>query len=211
MMKWIFGILMVLSVIFGFLNGRMEQVNTSAITECEKAIELTFTLMGTMCLWSGLMRVAKKASLTQKLAKLMSPIIGFIFKGLDKSSYAMELICMNVSANLLGLGNAATPLGIQAITELSKHSPSSCSETAADHMILLVVLNTASIQLIPTTVATLRLKYGASTPMDIVPAVWLTSGVTLFFTLILTKFLNKMLPIHRDKKNTDFSTKGGRS
>lgn len=200
MMKWIFGILMAISVISGIFNGRMDEVSNSAITECGKAIELCFTLMGTMCLWSGLMRVAKKSNLTKKLAKLMSPLIGRIFHGLDRTSYAMELICMNITANLLGLGNAATPLGLAAMNELAKSSPDAHNGIATNHMILLVVLNTASIQLVPTTVATLRLKYGAVSPMDILPAIWITSALTLCISLLTTFLLNRFFPIRKKQE-----------
>lgn len=175
-MKWIFSGLIILSVIFGALNDQMPAVSNAAISEGTKAIELSITLAGTLCLWSGLMQVAQKSGLTEKIAMLLSPITQLLFKGIARKSKAMALISMNITANMLGLGNAATPLGIAAMTELSTESENG---VASPNMIMLVVLNTASIQIIPTTVAALRLKFGAASPFDILPAVWISSIAAL--------------------------------
>ncbi len=196
MLKWVLIILVGLSVTFGIMNGKMVDVSNHAISECANAVELMISLAGSMCLWSGLMRVAQKSGLTKKIAKLLSPLTNLIFKGLDKSSYALELICMNITANMLGLGNAATPLGIAAISELNKEIPDNQKGFASNHMVTLVVLNTASIQLIPTTVATLRLKYGSANPLDILPAVWITSILALIVGLTMASVCNKLFPVH---------------
>lgn len=194
MMKWILSILAFLAIIFGIINGRISEVNIAAIKECSKAVELTITLAGTICLWSGLMRVAEKSGLTKIISKLLSPITCLIFKGVKKTSYAMQLITMNITANLLGLGNAATPLGIGAITELEKDTPPELKGIASNNMIMLVVLNTASIQLIPTTVAALRLKYGSDDPLDIVCAVLLSSLISVCVALVTASMFNKLFP-----------------
>lgn len=194
MMKWILSIIAFLAIIFGIFNGRIKQVNVAAIEECSRAIELTITLAGTICLWSGLMRVAEKSGLTKAIAKLLSPITCMLFKGVAKTSYTMQLITMNITANLLGLGNAATPLGIAAITELEKDTPKELKGTASNNMITLVVLNTASIQLIPTTVATLRLKYGSPNPLDIVCSVLVSSLISVTVALLMARLLNKLFP-----------------
>ena len=193
-MKWILSILALLSVVFGMLNQRISEVNLAAIQGCAKAVELTITLAGTVCLWNGLMRVAQKSGLTHIIAKLLSPITCFLFKGIAQTSYTMQLISMNITANLLGLGNAATPLGIAAMTQLEKDTPHELKGTATNNMITLVVLNTASIQLIPTTVATLRLKFGSSNPLDIVFAVLISSLVSVFVAQLLTKICNALFP-----------------
>lgn len=197
MMKWVITILIILSIAFGALNGKMGDVSNSAIIECTKAVELAITLTGSICLWSGMMRVAQKSGLTKKISKLLSPLTGLIFKGLNKNSYAIELISMNITANLLGLGNAATPLGIAAISELNKEIPENQRGVASNHMVMLVVLNTASIQIIPTTVATLRLKYGSLTPLDILPAVLLSSIISVTIALMLAYILNKFFPVNQ--------------
>ncbi len=194
MMKWILSGLAFLAIIFGIINGRIAEVNLAALKECSKAVELTVVLAGTICLWSGLMRVAEKSGLTLIIAKLLSPITCMLFRGVAKTSYAMQLITMNITANLLGLGNAATPLGIAAITELEKDTPKKLKGVATNNMITFVVLNTASIQLIPTTVATLRLKYGSANPLDIVFAVLVSSLISVCVALVMTKLFNKLFP-----------------
>ena len=176
-MKWIFCGMVVLSVLFGALNGRMPQVSNAAISSCAGAVELVLSLTGAMCLWSGVMNVADKAGITRGLAKLFSPVLRVLFKGLPKDAPALKAISMNITANLLGLGNAATPLGIRAMQQLSKENGG--SDTASRHMITFVVLNTASLQLIPTTIATLRLNHGSAAPLDILPAILITSAVSL--------------------------------
>lgn len=196
-MKWVITVLIILAILFGALNGKMGDVSNSAIIECTKAVELAITLTGSICLWSGMMRVAQKSGLTKKISRLLSPLTRLIFKGLDKNSYALELISMNITANLLGLGNAATPLGIAAITELNKDVPENDKGIASNHMVMLVVLNTASIQLIPTTIATLRLKYGSQTPLDVLPAILISSLLSVTVALMLAYTLNRFFPIHR--------------
>lgn len=173
MMKWIFTGLILLAVLFGMMNGRMDAVTAAALEECGGAVELTLTLMGSMCLWSGLMKIADRAGLTGAVSKLFSPVIRRLFQGMDHRGAAAKAITLNLSANLLGLGNAATPFGIAAMKAMERESPQ--KGCATDHMILFVVLNTASLQVIPTTTALLRQNAGCATPFDIMPAVWLAS------------------------------------
>lgn len=187
MMKWVFGGLILLSIVFGAFSGNMQQVSNAAIVECTKAVELVAKLLGSLCLWSGLMRVAQKSGLTHMISKILRPITKIIFKGLEAESPALRIISMNITANLLGLGNAATPLGIAAMQELDKTQPPEKKGIASNHMIMLVVLNTASIQLLPTTIALLRLEYGAANPMDVLPAILTASLVTVTFGVIAVK------------------------
>ena len=123
-----------------------------------EAVTLVIALAGAMCLWGGLMRIADCAGLTKKLAKSFSPFLRLLFPSLEPESEAAQAISMNLSANLLGMGNAATPFGIAAMKELAKRSP--YPEVATDEMITFVVMNTASVQLIPATVAMLRSAAG---------------------------------------------------
>jgi spore maturation protein A len=146
------------------------------------------------------MRVAQKAGLTELLAAAFRPILSRLFRGIDAKGKAMQFIVLNLTANLLGLGNASTPFGIAAMKELEKeeaagrdagepkstlHDP----ESASNNMVLFVVMNTASLQLIPTTVAALRLRNGSADPMEILPAVWIVSSITLITVIIVTKAL----------------------
>ena len=188
MMSWLFTGMLVLSFLFGILNGRMEQVSISAVNDCSNAVTLVIQLTGVMCLWSGLMRIAEAFDLTGKLSRLFRPVMTLLFRHLPVDSKAAKAIVMNLTANLLGLGNAATPLGISAMKELEKISPR--KGIASNEMAMLVVLNTASLQLIPTTTAALRLSNGSTAPMEILPAVWLASSVSILAGILTAKFLS---------------------
>jgi len=187
MMKWIFSGLILLSVVFGIGQGRMDAVTNAAIADCGKAVELTLSLAGSMCMWSGLMKIAEKAGLTERISSLFRPVIRFLFSGMDHKSPAAQAITLNISANLLGLGNAATPLGITAMREMQKQTPHSA--TATNNMVMFVVINTASLQLLPTTTALLRQQAGAAAPLDIMPAAWISSAVTLTVGILMAKLL----------------------
>lgn len=179
--------IMLLSFAAGAVTGKLDQVTNALLSGGGEAITLSLTLGGAMCLWGGIMRIAEKGGLTKLLAKAMAPLMRLLFPGLDPSGPACRAILMNMAANFLGLGNAATPLGIKAMNELSEVNPH--SDTASGHMITFVVLNTASIQFLPTTIATMRLKYGAETPLNILPAVWLTSICSAAVAVILSRLL----------------------
>lgn len=189
MMKWIFSGLILCSVICGIFQGRMDAVTGAAIADCGKAVELTISLAGSMCMWSGIMQIAQKAGLTEKISRLFSPLIRLLFRRLDYRSAAAQAITLNISANLLGLGNAATPLGIAAMKELQKLAPESA--TATNNMVMFVVLNTASLQLIPTTTALLRANAGAATPLDIMPASWAASVASVIAGIVLATLLSR--------------------
>ena len=188
MMKWVFTGLIFLSVIFGILTGRVREVSSAAMKESSNAINLIISLMGSICLWSGIMKIAEDSKLTDKISNLLYPITKFIFKGLKKDSKALKTISMNMTANLMGLGNAATPLGIKAMKELEDEEKS--SSTATKNMITFVVLNTASIQLVPTTIAFIRQKYNAVSPLDILPAILITSMVSVISGLLVIKIFS---------------------
>lgn len=177
-MSIIFPALILISIITATFCGRMSELGTAALNEAGGAISLALGLSGTICLWSGLMRVAEQSGLVKKIATALSPLTKHIFKGIDGGSPAMGAITMNITANMLGLGNAATPLGLKAIRALKEEERSPLGH-ATDNMIKLVVINTASIQLVPTTVAGLRAVHGSSSPMDIIFAVWIVSIVSL--------------------------------
>lgn len=187
MMKWVMTIMLVLSVFFGAATGRIGEVSEAFLSECGGAVELAFSLVGIICLWSGLMRVAQAAGLTELLAGLFSPALGKLFKGLKKGGAAMQFITLNLTANLLGLGNASTPFGIAAMREIEAED--GCENGCASHnMILFTVMNTASLQIIPTTVAALRLKNGSTDPMAILPCVWIVSALSLTAALLSARF-----------------------
>lgn len=190
MMKWVMAVMMGLSVLFALLTGKMDAVSNAFLSESAGAVELALSLVGVICLWSGLMRVAQSAGLTERLAKLFSPLLGRLFRGLKKGGRAMQYITLNLTANLLGLGNASTPFGLAAMREMEKEENG--GESASHNMILFTVMNTASLQIIPTTVAALRLKNGSSAPMEILPCVWLASAGSLAAALLGASLLRRL-------------------
>ncbi|MCL2694480.1 MAG: spore maturation protein A [Oscillospiraceae bacterium] len=200
MMKWVFAGLIVFSLIFGIIGGDVASVSDAALSECQNAITLTLTLCGIICLWSGIMRVAQTSGLTEQLAKVFKPVLTRLFKGIDPKGKALQYIVLNLTANLLGLGNASTPFGIAAMRELEKEEKHlNNGEYASDNMVIFVVLNAASLQLIPTTTAALRLKNGSAAPMEILPVVWLTSIAAVTVSLLTAKLLSKKQPPRRSR------------
>ena len=190
MMKYVFGGLVLLSVIIGFARGQAGTVSNALISSCSDAVTLCISLCGIICLWSGIMRVAQSSGLTSVIAKGLSPILTRLFKGISQKGEAMQFIILNITANLLGLGNASTPFGIAAVKALEKEEKT--TDTASDNMILFVVLNTASLQLIPTTAAALRLKHGSAAPMEILPAVWIVSIANVLLTVLGAKLMGRL-------------------
>lgn len=161
-----------LSVLFALIFGKMDLLSAAVMESGTEAVDLCLTLCGAMMLWGGIMEVAKKSGLTTKAARLFCPVLRHLFPDVAPHSEAMEAISLNVTANLFGLGNAATPLGIAAMKKLQPHP---ANITATSSMVRFVMLNTASIQLLPTTVAVLRQNAGSNHPLEILPAVWLSS------------------------------------
>lgn len=182
MMNFIFAAMILFSVVCGIIGGRSAEVSDAAINSCVEAVELFLYLIGGMCMWGGLMKIAEKSHLTDKLAAAFRPFAKLIFKDLDLNGKAFHAICLNVTANMLGLGNAATPLGIEAMKALETEEKA--NGTATRNMIVFSVLNTASITLLPTTAASLRSKHGSAAPMEIFPCVIITSAVALAAGLI---------------------------
>lgn len=178
MLNFIVTIVVILSVIYSFLTGmNMMDVSTAVMTSGSEAITLVLTLMGTMATWGGILKVAQDAGLTDKLTKLLMPLLSRLFKGLKKESKALKAIAMNVTANIFGLGNAATPLGIEAMKRLEEEEKP--GEKASKNMILFTVLNTSSIEIIPTTVIALRIAHGSASPSAIIPCVLIVSLISV--------------------------------
>lgn len=171
-MSWIWTILALACAALSVWNGNAQAVSEAALTGASTGVQLALSLAGPLCLWSGLAHVMEQAGLTEKLAVLLRPLLARLFPQSAKDPATLGHIAANMTANLLGLGNAATPLGIAAVKRMARHAPPGA---ASDEMCRLIVMNTASIQLIPTTVATVRLANGCATPFDILPAVWVTS------------------------------------
>lgn len=181
MLTFIFALLIIGSFIASVITGSTRELTDAVLSEPVNAVELCIYLCGGMCFWGGLMRVAEKSGLTEKLAAVFAVLIGGLFKGIDKQGRAFKAICMNITANLLGLGNAATPFGIEAMKALAEEEKA--GDTATPSMIIFTVINTASLTLIPSTALSLRMKYGSADPLEIVPAVWITSAAALLVSV----------------------------
>ncbi|MCC8063732.1 MAG: spore maturation protein A [Clostridiales bacterium] len=164
------------SLLCGGATGSLGAVSAAAAEGAQAAVELCLSMAGMLCLWMGVMEVMRRCGMLEELQRLLRPVLGRIFPEVREDRETMALISANVSANLLGLGNAATPLGIQAAQRMARSSPG----VASDSLCLFVVCNTASIQLIPTTIAAVRSAAGCETPFDILPCVWLTSLAALW-------------------------------
>ena len=187
-MAWIWTGLILFSVIFGIISGNISAVGTAALEGAGAAVQLCIAICGVTMLWAGIMEIMRRAGIAAKLSRLFRPVLMRLFPETRKSDAGMEALSANVSANLLGLGNAATPLGIRAAGEMVKLSGNS---SASNDLCMLVVLNTASIQLIPATVAAVRAAAGSGTPFDILPAVWLTSLVSVITGITAAKFMSR--------------------
>lgn len=167
--------MVVVSILCGLATGRGPEVAAAAVEGAHAAVELCLSIGGMLCLWTGVMEVMRRSGLAQKLSRLLRPVLRRLYPSVAEDERVMDSISANVSANLLGLGNAATPLGLEAARGMSRKS----GKRASDALCMLVVCNTASIQLIPTTVATVRAGLGCGAPFDILPAVWLASVVSV--------------------------------
>ena len=187
-MSWIWVGMAVCAVVTGAINGTLAEVNTAALEGAGNAIQLCLTMAGAMCLWSGVMEIMKRCELDGVLAKAFRPILRRILPRASRDGETLAALSGNVSANLLGLGNAATPLGIRAAQRMAEGQ----NGTASDELCRLVVLNTASIQLLPTTVAALRVSYGCTTPFDILPCVWISSVCSVAAGLLAAFLLGKV-------------------
>lgn len=171
-MSYIWTGMVLVSLLFSLWNGSGGALGRAVLEGAQSGITLTFSMAGAICLWSGVGKVMERSGLNRILSRCFLPLIGRLYPSARRDSQVGSLISANVCANLLGLGNAATPMGVAATRRLSRYAQPG---TASHEMCRLIVMNTASIQLIPTNVAALRTSLGAASPFDILPAVWVTS------------------------------------
>ncbi|MDP4181697.1 MAG: nucleoside recognition domain-containing protein [Bacillota bacterium] len=187
MLNYIWMGMLVIGFIVGGINGKLGEVTQAAFNSSKSAVELSIGLLGILCLWTGLMGVAEKSGLISKISKIVSPLISFLFPEVSSKSPAVGAIVMNLTANFLGLGNAATPLGLKAMDELQKINRK--KDTASDSMVMFLVLNTTAIQLIPATIIALRAASGSGNPAEIIIPIWITSISATIVGVIAVKVL----------------------
>ncbi|WP_418272066.1 nucleoside recognition domain-containing protein [Intestinimonas sp.] len=180
--------MVLVSILCGLATGRGPAVATAALDGAAGAVELCLSLAGVLCLWMGVMEIMRRSGLSQKLSRLLMPVLRRLYPAFARDREVMDTIAANVSANLLGLGNAATPLGLEAARKMSRRTPG----VANDALCMLVVCNTASIQLIPTTVAAVRAGAGCAAPFDILPATWLASAISVSVGILAAKLFAKI-------------------
>lgn len=186
-MTWVWTGMVVLSLVFGLATGNLDAVADAALEGASSAVELSLSMAGVLCLWSGVMEVMNTCGLSSGLARAFRPVLRRLLPEASRDSETLAAVSANVSANLLGLGNAATPLGIRAARRMAR----GCNGVASDELCLLVVLNTASIQLLPATTASVRSAAGSSSPFDILPAVWLSSALSVSVGLLSAKLFSR--------------------
>lgn len=191
-MSIIWVVMIAAAALYGAAAGNGAAVGSAALDGARYAAEFCIEVGALICLWSGVMEVLKRSGLMSALSKLLRPVLGRLFPNASRDRETMGALSANVAANLLGLGNAATPMGIKAASGMARLSG---NEKASDELCLLVVINTASIQLLPTTTAAVRAANGAASPFDILPAVWISSAVSVAVGIIAAKVL--MALFHR--------------
>lgn len=185
MLNILWPIFIIISIVYAIFSGNIENLNNSIFESAESAVNLSLTLLGMTCLWSGIMEVASKTRIIGYLSKMLNPITKKLFCNLNENSY--NNIIMNIITNILGLGNAATPLGLKAMKELQKENNE--KQELSDNMMMLIVLNTASLQIIPTTVIAIRSSLGSENPTKIIFPVWISTICAAVVGIIFTKFI----------------------
>lgn len=189
-MGLIWGAMVLVSVVCALFTGQMDAVAAGALEGAAAAVELCLSMTGVMCLWMGVMEIMSRSGLSTALARVLRPVLKRLYPDFAHDRQVMDRVAANVSANLLGLGNAATPLGMEAARLMSRNS----TGTACNSLCMLVVCNTASIQLLPTTVASIRAGAGCAQPFDILPAVWLASAISVTVGVCAAKLMGRVWP-----------------
>ena len=189
MLNILWPIFIILSFVYALISGKVNEVNTGVFESLSDAVELSITFLGTISLWNGIMEIAKQTSLINKMTKLLKPLINFLFPDLKNNEIAKQEISMNMIANILGLGNAATPLGIKAMKTMQKDNKK--KDTLSNPMMMFIVINTASIQLIPTNVIAIRTSLNSQNPTSIIIPVWIATIIAAIVGIAFTKLLIK--------------------
>lgn len=195
----IFAIISSISLFFAILTGNLTELAGSILDGASKAVTLTIALIGIMGLWNGVMRVLDDIGVCRIIAKLISPLLRIVFPSSYKKGVAMNEIATNISANLLGLGNAATPIGIKAMEALSEANDG--SDTASDDMVTFVVMNTCAISFMPTTLIALRRAAGSENPFSILVPVWICSTVCMTIAILFAKMFSVFSRPKKEKRH----------
>lgn len=189
MVSVIWAVLIFLGVFYYLFTGNIESLNNEVLTNSKKALELMLELMPVIVLWTGLMKIAEDSGLLFKFAKFLSPFLRKLFPEVKKDSLALGYIASNIAANMLGLGSAATPFGLKAMDELQKENPN--KKEASTPMITFLVLNTAGVTIIPTTILAMRVMYNSANPEEIILPAILATAISSISGLTLDYFIRR--------------------
>lgn len=187
MLNKIWPVFIIVSFIYAFFSGNIEKVNSGIFESTKSAVNLSVIFLGTICLWNGIMQIAYKSNLINIIVKMLNPIIKILFPEIKNNGKIKKEISMNIVANILGLGNAATPLGIKAMNSLQEINKD--KNKLSNSMMMFIVINTASLQLIPTTVIAIRTSLNSNNPTSIVVPVWGATICSIIIAVIFTKIL----------------------
>lgn len=191
MLNIIWPIFIIISIGYSFITGNLENVNNSIFEVGDNTINLILTLLGTVCLWNGIMKIAENTSLINKISNLLNPFMRILFPEIKKGTEAYDEISMNIVSNILGLGNAATPLGLRAMKSMQKENKD--KNKLSNSMAMFIILNTASIQLIPTTVIAIRTSLGSTEPTKMLLPIWGATIGAAIAGILCAKVLMKKL------------------
>jgi spore maturation protein A len=184
-MNYIWSAMIILSLIVAAINGRLDETVNAAFSGAQSSVETILSFAGVMCFWTGILKIAEKSGISEKIKKLLSPVIKFLFPNTDDE--AKKYISMNMTANILGMGNAATPMGIKAMSALDKYNTNPLYPS--DDMCMFVILNTTSFQLVPTTIIALRTAANSANPLSVIVPIWLTSAVSIIAAVSAVKIM----------------------
>ncbi|MCI5605260.1 MAG: spore maturation protein [Clostridia bacterium] len=186
-MNYIWCGMILFSLIVAAISGTLNETVNAAFAGAQASVETVLSFAGVMCFWTGMLKLAEKSGISEKIEKLLSPVVRRLFKKTD--SEARKYISMNITANMLGMGNAATPMGIKAMSALDKHNKNPLYPS--DDMCMFVVLNTTSFQLIPTTIIALRAAASSQNPFSVILPIWITSAVSIIAAVTAVKIMCK--------------------
>ncbi len=189
MLNKLWGSMLLLAILFGAFSGRMPDVARAAMEGAGEGVNLLLGMVGVMCFWTGLMEIAEKSGIVRGLSSILRPITRLIFPRLSPKEPAMQAVIMNIAANMLGMGNAATPFGLRAMQLLDEKNGK--RREASNEMCMLVLLNTASLQFLPTTLLLLRQNAGSTEPAVVLLPIWITSALSLLLAVCSVKLLEK--------------------
>lgn len=189
-MNYIFLILISISIVFGFINDTLENVTTAMLDGCNLAVKTAFSLIGIMAFWLGIMKIAEKSGLVKLISKIIQPIIRPLFKDIKKDADTVGNITMSLSANALGLTNAATPIGLKVMQELQEDNPN--KDTATDSMCMFLAMNTAGFQLIPATVIAILVGIDATNPSEIILPTLIVTTISFLVAILIALILKAL-------------------